>query len=94
MVAQQEKLVMERGISNGFGRVIPLAPLFPIVTAAEPRHDEDSILVRKVKQMIRTQLPFEAHGVEPHVADEAHLLLLALRGFHEVTGCAPNPRRE
>ena len=74
---------MERSHGNGFGRVIPLAPLFPIVTAAEPGHDENSVLVRKVKQVIRANLSLEAHGVQPHVADEPHLLLFALGSFHE-----------
>ena len=83
MVAQKEKLVTKARRGEGFCRAIPIAPLLPIVTAAETGNDEDPVLVREVKQMVRAKLPLETHGVKPHVVDQAHLLLFALGCLHE-----------
>src|ERR1017187_1934675 len=74
---------MKRSHGNGFCRIIPSAPLFPIIAAAKAGDDENAVFVSEVKQVVRANFSLEAHCVQPHVANEAHLLLFALRSFHE-----------
>src|SRR6202795_4439840 len=70
---------------NGNAEVFwrPMGPVFPMIAAAPSCHHEHALLVRQVIEIIGLRFPFEAHGVEVHVANVTKFSLEAFSRLAE-----------
>ena len=74
VMAEAQHLRTQRGSGDGEVFRGPGLPPFPVIAAAPAEHDEDSILVGKIEEVVGVEFSFEADGVEVQIAHHAELL--------------------
>jgi len=79
MSFQAANLVAQRLRRDVFIFRVPGGPVFPLITAAPPRHHEDAHLIGQIEEVVVFQLAFHAHRVEVEVANVPQLFQLLLR---------------
>ena len=82
MPAQAKQLVAHGGFGNPVvGRVLPLVPFFPVVAAAQAGHDENSLAIGQLVQVVGFELALEANRVQAQVEHVGQLVAQPLGIF-------------
>src|ERR1700676_1394198 len=86
MAAQAVDLIAQRLLGDFKILRLPARPALPEIAAAPSGHDENTLVIGEIEEFPSLEFPFQADGIQSHVADVAKFVMQALRIFaqHQV----------
>src|SRR5438552_15034141 len=67
MAAQPIDLVLQRIFCDVVILRAPLGPMFPVITATPPRHNQNSLLISEIQKLLGLQLTFQTNRIQTHI---------------------------
>src|SRR5258708_19529443 len=91
MIAQTGDLTDERRTGNFLLVAFPILPAFPRVATRPTGHDQNAQTVRLLKKFIAIEVPFQANGIQSHIANVGEVSIQPTRTPSHNHALLPTP---